>query len=134
MARKIGFVNMKNIAICILFFSGFVFADGTPTLVLSKSVVDEATLTYTLEYDNTGNGTATECTIYDQIPEETEYIKDSGTITVGSATIWYSSDGGVNWKNDDPGTETRVIKWKLNGSVPPNGTGTVKFKVKQKQK
>jgi uncharacterized repeat protein (TIGR01451 family) len=125
---------MKNIAIFILFFSGFVFADGTPTLELSKSVAGEATLTYTLNYDNIGEGTATDCIIYDQIPEETEYLKNSGTITVGSATIWYSDDGGANWQGNDPGTETKVIKWKFNESVPPKGTGTVKFKVKQKQK
>ncbi|MEK7814196.1 MAG: hypothetical protein AAB296_10580 [Candidatus Desantisbacteria bacterium] len=126
---------MRKILFSLILLPWVAFCGGTPTLTISKSADGNETLTYTIGYENKGNGTATYCTIYDQVPEGCEYV-GTGTIDLsyGTATIYYSKNGGTNWQETDPGTETKAIKWRLNEKVPPQGTGTTKFKVKRKQK
>lgn len=105
-----------------------------PLLVLNKTV-DKSTglpgeeLTYTVTYVNTGDGDATEVTIYESIHETTSYI--TGTAEGVGMTITYSHDSGENYDSDetDPVTD---LAFKLNNSLAAGGSGSVTYKVEVK--
>jgi uncharacterized repeat protein (TIGR01451 family) len=129
---------MKRLLFAAILISDLAFAEGTPTITLSKSISPEGSqtsgteLTYTIVYENIGDGTATGCVIYDAISKNCEYVAGSAEVLSGSATIWYSADGGSNWTEQDLGTATTNIKWELFEDVAPNGTGSVRFCVRIK--
>ena len=112
---------------------------GTPNITLTKTVVPPgsvtsgATMTYTIVFENTGNGTATNCTLYDGIPAGC-WLDGEAT---GSGTKGYSTDGGATWLPSPPADLKTVttIKWYI-GTIGPNPhpsyKGECKFRVKVK--
>ncbi|MBU1706022.1 right-handed parallel beta-helix repeat-containing protein, partial [Patescibacteria group bacterium] len=104
-----------------------------PFICLTKtstqtSMQDGGTITYTIFYENTGLGTATNATIYDAIPAWTEFA----TVTQGAGSATYSHDGGATYDaSPNPNLPVTTIKWTI-GDVASNENGTVKFEVRIK--
>lgn len=87
---------------------------GTPQLALTKSVdkpnaTSGTTLTYTIQYQNTGTAPATNATISDPVPAGT-------TLVAGSISSGGTQSGGV-------------ITWSL-GTVAAGASGNVSFQAK----
>ncbi|MEK7814193.1 MAG: hypothetical protein AAB296_10565, partial [Candidatus Desantisbacteria bacterium] len=95
---------------------------GTPTIVLTKSVDTEevthgGTMTYTITFENQGDGTATNCYLYDSIPVGCELDLDTTPPAWGSGAVWYSYNGGTDWTSAW-GTGVTTIRWYI-GTIPP---------------
>lgn len=108
-----------------------------PEIELYKSVDKKtpqqigATLTYTISYENKGNGTATDVVITDMVSDSTEYIINSAKIVSGpSATFEFSHDGGINFDGSQLSPVTH-IRWNIIGEIAPSpsGFGTLEFQV-----
>lgn len=110
--------------------------DASPSLIFTKevrtsmgtaSVSPGATLTYTLNYINTGAGTATNVIITDAVPAGTTYIINSAT--GNNTSITYSHNGGVDY-DDEQTTPVTHIRWNLTKDIAPGASGSVYFNVK----
>jgi uncharacterized repeat protein (TIGR01451 family) len=119
----------------------YVPAVGTPNITLTKEVDPTGTqtsgteLTYTITYNNIGNGTATNCVLYDAIPENSEYVGGSAQVVSGkSATIYYSTDGGSTWSTTEPADASTVtnLKWVFTEDIEPGASGSCSFSVRIK--
>ncbi|MEW6102727.1 MAG: hypothetical protein AB1630_02725 [bacterium] len=128
---------MKKI-ILIMAMTTLCYADnpliiGTKSVSpLDKQIGEAATFTYTIEYENTGAGTATNVIIYDQIPEGMEYIGGSAGTETLPATITYSNKHPYDWKT----TETNpviYIMWEIIGNIEQNKAGKVRFAVERRE-
>ncbi|MFH1563175.1 MAG: hypothetical protein ABIF11_07155 [Nitrospirota bacterium] len=109
---------------------------GTPTIVATKTVTPlgsqtiGATLTYTIELTNTGNGTATAVTVTDQVPDGTKLVIGSvvfvGIVPDGSY-VMVSHDGGQTYDSyyTEPITHCR---WTIP-EVESGGSVTMEFQV-----
>ena len=107
-------------------------AEFPPLLGFTKSVTPDipvspgGTLTYTLSYENIGQGTATNVVLTDLIPVGTTYITDSAN---GVGTAAYSHDGGMSYDGYQT-TPVTNIRWEINTPLVPRGSGNAVFKVK----
>lgn len=105
-----------------------------PVLGLSKSVDKSSsepddTLTYTINYSNSGDGDATYVFILEDIPDNTDYV--SGSASGSSMNIKYSDDNGTSYVSTEPTTVTN-LSFQYNGSFSSGGSGSVSFKVEVK--
>ncbi|MBN2415136.1 choice-of-anchor D domain-containing protein [bacterium] len=104
---------------------------GTPILVLSKSV-DKATagpgeqLTYTIIYENIGDGDAAAINIKDPIPANTTFV--AGSVTATGMTVTYSHDGGSSYNGSDAAPVTHIF-CQRSSALAPGGSGSITFKV-----
>ncbi|MEW6007207.1 MAG: hypothetical protein AB1595_03515 [bacterium] len=128
---------MKKILVFLL-VGVLVYATGTPTITgtktvspSDKSIGEYASFTYTIEYKNEGDGTATNVMIYDQIPEGMVYESGSAGTETLPATITYSSNG-IDWQTKETNPVIYIL-WEIIGNIEPYGTGTVKFAVKKRE-
>lgn len=120
--------------------------DGKKTLemVPVDKVKPGEVLVYTITYTNTGKGEARDALIVDPIPEGTDYML--GSAGGEGADVTCSIDGGKSYakepcmrevkmpdgttRQEEAGPEMYThIRWVVK-SVPPGGSGEVKFKVK----
>jgi len=111
---------------------------NNPLIVATKTVLNQKpeytvgdVIEYKIEYTNTGEGTATNVTIIDQIPEGTEFVENSMT---GPGTYEYSYDGGETYGSYigyTGVTGLSHIRWTI-GTIGPGEGGEVGFKVKVK--
>jgi len=112
---------------------------NNPLIVATKTVLNQKpeytvgdVIEYKIEYTNTGEGTATNVTIIDQIPEGTEFVENSMT---GPGTYEYSYDGGETYGSyTGEVTGLSHIRWTIGtvGIYQTNNSGQVSFKVKVK--
>ena len=111
---------------------GYGEADPLPQLVLVKSV-DQAsatpgdTLTYTINYSNSGDGDATSVIILDSVPTNTTYIENSAA---GSGmTLLFSHDGGGSYNASQTAPVTD-LQYQRGATLVSGGSGSITFKVK----
>jgi uncharacterized repeat protein (TIGR01451 family) len=114
--------------------------------VAAKEFVPGDTISYTVNYANTGNETATNAVIDDPVPLGTAYITDSAT--GAGADIMFSIDKGKTFKKptllfyevDVDGKKVKKtaspdlytdIRWTIS-SIPAGASGKVGFKVRVK--
>jgi len=121
---------------------------GVPALALAKSVTPNANvapgmdLTYQMVVSNTGSYAATGIVVRDEVPALLDFRVGSVTQTLPggvTAAQEYSSDGGTTWTYTPvsggcgaPANYDRCVKavrWRLTGSLAPNGaqTATLRF-------
>lgn len=103
----------------------------------AEGVPGTTPITYTLEYNNTGNAEATDVTLTDVIPANLTYVDDSGRSSLTGATVLTDDTGDaaqagggttVDYQFDaaagSQGTLTVII-----ASVPAGASGFVTFQV-----
>lgn len=90
-----------------------------------NGTVAQRTVEYTLTYKNKGNDVATNVTLKDILPANVTYVPGSG-VWSGSATARTDASGDEVGAAYDFTTNTVNF---VVGSVAPNTTGTLKFKV-----
>lgn len=95
------------------------------TSVNPTGTVAERTVEYTLTYRNTGNATAANVTLKDILPANVSYVAGSG-LWSGSATA--RTDATADEAGAAYDLTSNTINFVL-GSVAPNTTGTLKFRV-----
>jgi uncharacterized repeat protein (TIGR01451 family) len=86
------------------------------------------TISYTIEYLNSGYGPARNVWVVDAVPSNTT-LSDSATVLnpPPSATIDYSTDNGSTWQSSSyPRTQIDQIRWKINSAIDPRASGTSK--------
>ena len=108
---------------------------------VNKSVTPTAatpgtTLTYTIEYGNTGGApigdpaSGNGVTITDILPSEVTYVAGSATCSANCLTLW-STDGGTTFVATEPTAAASVnaLRWVLLDPIPAgqNPAGTVSF-------
>lgn len=71
------------------------------------------TITYTLNFTNSGTGTATGAVLYDTLDANVSYVNASATVNSGGGSIGFASG---------------VVTWTI-GSIPGGGTGQATFQV-----
>jgi uncharacterized repeat protein (TIGR01451 family) len=102
-----------------------------PTLDLVKSV-DKAsalpgdTLTYTVNYSNSGDGDATSVIILESIPQNTIYV--SGSAAGAGMTVLYSHDGGSSF-DSDPTAPVTHLSFQRSAALPPGSDASLTFQV-----
>ena len=84
-------------------------------------------ITYTLTYENTGNGEATDIVILEAIPAYTTYVTASATASP-NIIIEFSHNGGLNFDSSDAPPVTH-IRW-MRASLSSGSGGTTAFQVK----
>ncbi|MFH1097826.1 MAG: hypothetical protein V1749_10070 [Candidatus Desantisbacteria bacterium] len=123
-------------------FAGVVVPIGTPTIIGSPLIVAKKTvsptgpqgagtvLTYQISCKNTGNDTAVDVQIIDQVPlPETQFVIDSAKIVTGGIMpIQYSHDGGNTYDTSQSLPITH-IKWAVDPIVP-GAESVVEFKAR----
>jgi len=87
------------------------------------------TITYTINYSNSGNGNATYVFILESIPTNTDYI--TGSATGSNMTITYSHNDGSSYDSSETPPVTD-LSFQLSGTLLPGSSGNVQFKVKVK--
>jgi len=102
-----------------------------PELALNKSVdkyntEPGQTLTYTINYMNTGDGSATHLFILEDIPSDTEYVP--GSANASGMTVQYSHDGGHSFDTEETLPITN-LSFRKSDSLVPGGNGSVEFQV-----
>lgn len=103
---------------------------GTPTIVATKTVTPTgpqtpgATLTYTVWFKNTGEGTATNVVVIDQVPEGTEYVLNTTTPMANE----FSHDGGQTYDTSEALPVTH-LKWNI-GELAPGEERRIIFQVR----
>jgi len=90
-----------------------------PSIQLYKSVDKSSAqtgdvLTYTLRYENTGNGAALGLTITDVVPKRARYIEDSASGANAEISV-------------DHAHGKTIIRWTILRAVSPGDTGEVTF-------
>jgi uncharacterized repeat protein (TIGR01451 family) len=123
------------------------FNQPTPVVILSKSVapasapqiVPGADLTYTIDVSNTGTAGASNLTITDPLPANTDFKVGSEAHSL-AASVVYSNDNGTSWTytpasggGGAPSGYDRVvtnIRWSVTSSLATGGSGNVSFKVR----
>ncbi len=95
------------------------------TSVNPTGTAAQRTVEYTLTYKNTGNATATNVTLKDVLPANVTYVAGSG-VWSGSATA--RTDATADEAGAAYDFTSNTVNFVL-GSVAPNTTGTLKFKV-----
>ena len=115
-------------------------------MAAAKEFVPGDTISYTINYTNTGNEAATNAVIDDPVPLGTAYVNDSATGT--GADIMFSIDKGKTFKKptllfyevDVEGKKVKKtaspdlytdIRWTIT-SIPAGASGKVGFKVRVK--
>jgi uncharacterized repeat protein (TIGR01451 family) len=112
----------------------------TPALNIEKSdspdpVQAGGTLTYTIEYWNSGNADATNVIIIDPIPSNTKFVVGSVTSPLG-VTVEYSNNNGSTWTYTPvaggDGTDPNVthIRWLIVTLSPSTTHSQITFQVK----
>ncbi|MDH0668046.1 beta strand repeat-containing protein [Acinetobacter junii] len=118
-AKNVDTVKITNGAIISLLKSASVSnVDATSSSPAAREVE------YTLAYQNTGNTTATNVTITDELPSGLTYVTGSATVN-GTAVSDAADTDGYNFTS---GTATLVIP-----TVAANSSGVLKFKVRVNQ-
>ncbi len=118
-AKNVDTVKITNGAIISLLKSASVSnVDATSSSPAAREVE------YTLAYQNTGNTTATNVTITDELPSGLTYVAGSATVN-GTAVSDAADADGYNFTS---GTATLVIP-----TVVANSSGVLKFKVRVNQ-
>ena len=115
---------------------------SAPVLNLSKDAVSSTnpatpggTITYTLNYSNSGNEYATNVEITDAIPEHTSFVVNSVSTETG-VTVEYSDDNGASWgytpSDSGDGTDPNVtnIKFIVNTLTDDGTNHAASFEVK----
>lgn len=121
-------------------------ADGQKEMqrVPAEKVVPGDVVIYTIEYKNNGREAAENFVITNPVPQHMVYL--TGSAKGESTEITFSVDGGDSYDMpgnltvaDSEGTRAAAtasdythIRWALNDSVAPNGTGLVTFKARLK--
>jgi len=105
-----------------------------PGLTLTKSVdlssvAPGDTITYTINYSNSGNGNATYVFILESIPTNTDYVTESAQ--GANMTITYSHNNGSSYDSSETPPVTD-LSFQLIGTLTPGLSGSVQFKVKVK--
>lgn len=117
-----------------------------PNIGLVKSVspsgvvLPNSDITYTINFNNSGQLPAFSFNITDPIPANTDFKLASATATLGGlsgVTIEYSSDGGATWTYTPAsgaggaaaGYDRLVtnIRWRFSGSLSAGGSGSIGF-------
>ena len=121
-----------------------------PNIILTKSVTPAGNvlpgteLTYTINFENTGNAPASALVISDPVPDNTDFKLGSvvyapGSTGLASPTVEYSSDAAdppPTWTytpTNPPGTfdpAVKHVRWRFAGQMPPGTSGSVTFTVK----
>lgn len=120
-----------------------------PNIALVKSVspsgvvLPGADLTYTINFNNSGQLPALNFIITDPIPVNTDFKLNSVSASLGSlsgVTIEYSSNGGSTWTytptsgagGASAGYDRLVtnIRWRFSGSLNAGGSGSIGFTVR----
>lgn len=118
-AKNVDTVKITNGAVISLLKSASVSnVDATSSSTAAREVE------YTLAYQNTGNTTATNVTITDELPSGLTYVTGSATVN-GTAVSDAADTDGYNFTS---GTATLVIP-----TVAANSSGVLKFKVRVNQ-
>ncbi len=105
---------------------------GAPQLVLSKSV-DKGTaapgeeLTYTIGYENIGDGNATAVTVLETIPARTTFV--TGSVSASGMNVFYSHNGGSSYDGADTAPVTH-IRFQRPSALAPAESGEVTFRVR----
>lgn len=126
-------VNAKGLSSQTIATTEFNLLNPLPLLNFYKEVTPSgaatsgATLTYTLNYQNIGSGTATNVVLTDAIPTDTIYITNSAT--GADTTISYSHDGGITYDSSQDLPVT-YIKWELTSVLASGAGGSVGFEVR----
>nr|BAL59127.1 cell surface protein [Candidatus Acetothermum autotrophicum] len=116
-------------------------SESAGKFLVNKSVTPTAatpgtTLTYTIEYGNTGGApigdpaSGNGVTITDVLPSEVTYVAGSATCSANCLTLW-STDGGTTFVTAEPTAAASVnaLRWVLLDPIPAgqNPAGTVSF-------
>ncbi|MDM7925864.1 MAG: choice-of-anchor D domain-containing protein [bacterium] len=105
---------------------------GMPQLVLSKSVNKASALpgdelTYTIGYENIGDGNATAVTVLETVPSHTTFI--TGSVTASGMNVTYSHNNGASYDASDSAPVTH-IRFQRPTALAPAESGEVTFKVR----
>jgi uncharacterized repeat protein (TIGR01451 family) len=102
------------------------------SLVKSTDMASAApgdTITYTINYSNSGNGNATYVFILESIPANTDYI--TGSASGANMTITYSHNNGSSYDSSETPPVTD-LSFQLSGTLAAGTSGSLEFKVKVK--
>lgn len=101
----------------------------------SEGLPGTTPITYTLSYNNTGNATATDVTLVDEIPANMTYIAGSGRSSLTGSTVLTDladgtqAGGGTTVDYEFDGTVANGELTVIIASVPAGASGTVTFQV-----
>jgi uncharacterized repeat protein (TIGR01451 family) len=85
------------------------------------TILEQGTITYLIEYENIGEGTATDLTIIEVLPTDTALQN-----AIGNPSYYVHP----NWQ-PDPSPQATKLKWLIE-QIPPSSSGSVSFTVKAK--
>jgi len=105
-----------------------------PVMTISKTVdkttaVPDEILTYTITYENIGDGNAREVYFIDNIPENTTYVIGSASGT-GTAITFQHVNGGVFDSSET--APIIAVMWTLSNPLPPGETGSLTIQTRIK--
>lgn len=106
----------------------------SPQLILSKTTSRSTgtpgdIITYTVTYTNTGNATAQNIFILENVPNHTTYVHDSAIGT--GMTILYSHDYGLSYNTSQTAPVTNLSFQRATG-LSAAGSGSLSFQVRIK--
>lgn len=100
----------------------------TITKAVDKTSADPGEiLTYTLTYENIGDGNAKDVYFIDTIPENTTYV--IGSAAGAGTTIQFQHVNGGPFDSSETAPVTAIM-WLLTEPLPPGGSGTLTLQVK----
>ena len=103
-----------------------------PLITVTKTVDKTSakpgeTLTYTITYENIGDGNARDVYFVDLIPENTTYV--IGSAAGAGTTIKFQHVDGGPFDSSETAPVTAIM-WQLTEPLPPEGSGTLTLQVK----